>query len=156
MRRKSNSQSNLWVLVFLVIILVVTPFALRLFYVNDFLGLTGRAASSVFIGYVYNTTCSLNLVSGWNLVSVYCEADNMSVSNVLSSLDNNYVSIHTYDMYDPSDKWKAYKPGLPSWVIQDLSTISVSTGYWVNMENADTFIFDGILEYPRIIFLSQG
>lgn len=123
---------------------------------KDFLGLTGKAASSVFIGGFHNTTCSLYLVSGWNLISVYCEASNMSVSNVLSSLDNNYVSIHTYDRYDPSDKWKAYKPGLPSWVIQDLSTISVEDGYWINMENDDNFVFNGTLKFPRIIFLFQG
>ena len=123
---------------------------------KDFLGLTGKAASSVYVGSFFNKTCEIDLVSGWNLISIYCEADNMSIANVLSSLGNNYVSIHTYDRYDPSDKWKAYKPGLPSWVIQDLDTISVNQGYWINMANNDTLVFNGKLKYPRIIFLFQG
>ncbi len=155
MKIKGDSSSRLVVIIFLVAILIATPFALRLLYLKEFPGLTGKAASTVFIGDFYNSTCSLYLVSGWNLISVYCEANNMSVSNVLSSLDNNYVSIHTYDRYDPSDKWKAYKPDLPSWVIQDLSTISVEEGYWINMENDDSFVFNGTLKFPRIIFLFE-
>ena len=156
MARKGDRLSKLVVIIFLVAILIGTPFALRLFYLKGFLGVTGEAVSGVFVGYVYNKTCSVNLISGWNLISIYCEGENMAVSNVLSTLDDNYVSIHTYDRYDPTDKWKAYKPGLPSWVIQDLSTISVSEGYWVNMESDDTLVLSGELRFPRIIFLFQG
>ena len=137
-------------------IVIATPFALRLFYGNGLAEITGKAASTVYIAFSNASYCNVSVITGWNLISFYCDADNMSTSNVLSTIQDNYLSIHTYDRHDPSDKWKAYKPDLPSWVIQDLSSISTKQGYWILMKSNDTILFNGSIKYPTIIFLFKG
>lgn len=152
----SKGLLKLLIIGILIGIVVAIPFALRLFYSDGLAGVTGKAASSVFIASGNLSTCQIDMIPGWNLISIHCDDDNMSVSNVFSTIQGNYSSVHAYDRYDPTDKWKAYKPGLPSWVISDLQTLSTKQGYWIEMTAADSLIFNGTVKYPTLIFLFEG
>ena len=65
------------------------------------------------------------------LVSTSCVPQNTSVDFVLASISGNYSSIHTYNASVELDYWKAYDPSMPSWVVQDLDSISEKKGYWI-------------------------
>jgi hypothetical protein len=105
---------------------------------------------------VYEYTCSVNLTEGWNLVSVPCEASNMTREYVLSNLSNNYTSIHAYYADDVNDSWKSHNPSLPSWVVQDLTNISVEKGYWIKITTNRNFSVPGNISIPRVILLKKG
>ena len=155
--RGNNPVGRRAIVVLLLIFLAAAfPLIAGYFYSNGFSDLTGKATSSVYIANVVQSTCVLNLSSGWHLISIYCEATNMSISNILGVNDTNYTSIHAYDPTNEDDNWKAYSPNLPDWVIQDLDTISVDKGYWINLNENETIIFNGSLKYPRLVSLKDG
>ncbi|MBW2970910.1 hypothetical protein KY320_01990, partial [Candidatus Woesearchaeota archaeon] len=104
----------------------------------------------------YFQECDIRLENGWNLFSLYCNNENMSLSNVMKSVDGSYISVHTYIASESLDKWKAYKVGLPWWVVSDLGNISVERGYWINMNNQDNIVINGTLTLPSLIPLYEG
>ncbi len=117
----------------------------------------GYTIAKVFVkGMEINYNCSVVFMEGWNLVSIPCLADNTSTEFVLSSIEGNYSSIHTYNINDYSDHWKAYNPNLPSWVINDLVQINEKKGYWINMKNQSSFYLNGTLMQPNMIPLAIG
>ena len=157
MGKKGNQYSKMYLFLILMLLILASPLILRHFNSVNLTTITGDAASNVIIlSTNEDMTCDVPLIVGWNLFSIYCDADNMSVSTVFENIDGDYISIHTYDRYSPTDKWKAYNPDLPSWVIQDLNIISVTKGYWINMNQSGTIIFNGSLKYPRLVFLFDG
>jgi len=137
--------------VFLVLIGVVGMVYGGELYSQGYNLITGMAASSVFIGYFYDSTCIVTFEPGWNLVSIGCEAYNMSVEEVFMTVNDSVLSVHTFNRDYPEDLWKAYNPYLPDWVVQDLTEISTHKGYWVNMDENNTLEFNGSLKYPQQI-----
>ena len=121
--------------------------------------ITGAAIVSTrlrIISKVENITCNYTLVEGWNLISIPCQTANSSVDVVLANLSGSYVSIHEYNTTDTMDHWKSYKPGLPEWVIQDLSDIDIKKGYWIRMNKTATLYLEGNESLPLPINLLEG
>jgi len=85
---------------------------------------------------------SVELVGGWNLISVPVEASNTSINLVLSAID--YAEVWAYDAtvsewlrYDLTDPEAAF--------LNDLDTIQAGIGYWILMSNPDTLNIDGAI-----------
>jgi len=155
--KNGKNSSKMYLFLILMTLILASPIILRELYSTDITSITGDAASSVMILSTNEfLTCDVPMIAGWNLISIFCDANDMSISEVFETVDGKYISIHNYDRYDPTDKWKAYNPSLPPWVIQDLNTISVVKGYWVNMNTSGEIIFNGSLKYPRLVFLFEG
>ena len=55
-----------------------------------------------------------------------------------------------------SDLWKTYNPNLPSFVIQDLTYMSRTEGYWIRMQSNENFSLSGGLRLPTNIYLVPG
>ncbi|MDD5086773.1 MAG: hypothetical protein PHV16_03380, partial [Candidatus Nanoarchaeia archaeon] len=113
--------------------------------------------TKVFVtGLEINHSCSAFFYEGWNLISNPCATENKSIKFVLSSIEEDYWSVHGYNSYDENDPWKAYNPHLPSWVVNDLNEISEMQGYWINMKNQSNFHINGTLVQPNMIQLPEG
>src|SRR4030042_4045304 len=100
--------------------------------------------------------CNITMESGWNLVSFPCITTDTGLTLFLLNISNNYDSIKFYDPNSPVDPWKSYSPNLPSWVIQDLSTISRRNGYWIYIENKTKFYLNNSLVTPTLFTLIPG
>ncbi len=117
----------------------------------------GAVVAKVFVsGQKLNYTYNASLTSGFNLVSLPCTVKNNSLENILSSIASELVSVHTYDTTNLTDRWKSYNPSLPSWAISDLSTASVGSGYWINMNSEKNLVMNCAIEKPNSISLYTG
>ncbi len=119
--------------------------------------ITGNAvATKLIVLTSENGTCNTTLNTGWNLVSFYCNDEDMSPEGYFASVNASLVSMHAYDPFEEVDKWKAYNPNLPSWVIQDITAVERDAGYWVRMRNSTVHRSNGSLIKPTIIYLKKG
>jgi len=152
--RLSGRSILIILLLVFVILLLVVPFE----KIRGKPSILGAMVARVFVKpSAINTTCNVDLVGGWNLMSVACASDNSSLSNVLKSIDGMYVSIHGYNSSDVADPWKSYNPNMPEWVVQDLFIISEKSGYWINMNSSGMLSVNGtITTSPHKISLIRG
>ncbi|MBT3464827.1 hypothetical protein HOD20_10205 [archaeon] len=121
--------------------------------------ITGFATlnTTVVILNITPNACNTTFESGWNLISIPCyDPTNDSIDLIFDSIDGSYRSIHSYEGDASTDPWKAYNPNLPSWVVQDLSGIDRKKGYWVYMDQNDSYFYNGITVDPNLISLSTG
>jgi len=70
---------------------------------------------------------SIALSSMWNLISLYRQPADSSVSTVLDGIAGQYASVWAYI----NGSWKVYDPQNPGF--SDLSTIESGYGYWIFM-----------------------
>lgn len=140
-------------LIILILLLIFVPF-------KEFLSkpsISGATTAKAFIKPLeFNNTCNIGLINGWNLVSIACIPYDTSIASVMSSINNNYSSIHTYDVIDTADHWKSYSPDMPIWVIQDISDISSEKGYWIKMNNDSFLTVPGTIISPATLTLIKG
>jgi len=64
---------------------------------------------------------TLNLYTGWNLISLPLMPEDTSITSLLSSINGNYSIVWAYNASDTADHWKKYDPGAPFG--NDLTTI---------------------------------
>jgi len=144
-----------WMLVSLVII---TFSSFIYFNYEDIFSnpkITGDVVSSRLVIVTENQSiCDAKLEEGWNLVSFPCLSDDVDADFILGSLD--YGSYRYYDPNDASDPWKSYNPNVPSWVRHDVSKVSKTKGYWINMNAAENMSFNSTLSIPTLIDLVPG
>jgi hypothetical protein len=145
------------------------------------LSLTGMATSRLFVVDLYALDCNFSVDAGWNLFSAPCFEDYPSVTYGLSSLYANttnvtieilpngstnitnttylvplYTSVHTYDSTDPVDYWESFKPGLPGYVIVDLTNLSHERGYFLSMQTDAEYTYNGRVTLPNNVPLYEG
>ncbi len=78
------------------------------------------------------------LKQGWNLISLPSIQKDQTLINVLGSIDGMYDAVQWYDITDPVDPWKHYRPGKPYG--NDLSQINETMGFWIHItQPGDTF-----------------
>jgi hypothetical protein len=147
--------------ILLSVLTVVMVFSYLVIEYNAIIGrptVTGKPILSTQLVIVegVNITCNTTFYQGWNLVSFPCLDNAKQTKLVLGYINNSYDSVFEYIAADSSDPWKSYNPELPSWVIQDLSLISKSRGYWINMDTTEQFYYDHELTIPTMINLEQG
>jgi hypothetical protein len=80
---------------------------------------------------------SIQLNSGWNLISLYHQVAYTDTSSVLSSISGKYVSVWAYT----GGSWQVYDPENPGF--SDLTTMDAGKGYWINMSEAGTLTISG-------------
>jgi hypothetical protein len=149
-----SKHSKLIIFLFVLILFALAlPFEELFFHPT----ITGEVIAKTFVsGTEFNKTCNISLNQGWNLISTTCLKTNHSIESTFLSIENNYTSIHAYDLLDTNDPWKSYNPNLPSLVVQDLVNISREKGYWINMDNNSLLVINGTFSWPGYIPLNTG
>ena len=97
---------------------------------------------------------TLNLYTGWNLISLPLMPENTDIASVLSSINGNYSIIWEYDASDTSDQWKKYDPTAPFG--NDLTDMESGKGYWIMMTSDDTLPISGTVLESTDINLKTG
>ena len=90
---------------------------------------------------------------GWNLISIPFEQANISIEQVLSSIDGDYDRVKYYDSLDFMDPWKTYRPGAST---NDLSNIDREMGVWIHTTQVCTLIVYGTISSSTAISLNAG
>jgi hypothetical protein len=96
-------------------------------------------------------TYSIPLHTGWNLISLPIMPDDSDVLDVLNSVDGNWNSVWSYE----AGTWKRYDLTGPDF-LNDLATIELGKGYWINMKSDDTLYISGSEPTVKSIPLVSG
>jgi immune inhibitor A len=83
----------------------------------------------------------INLLPGWNLISLYLQPLDTSCDSVLSSIDGKYDSIWTYDTMVAG--WQKYIPNDPP-QLNNLDKIESGRGYLIMMNRPGVLIIQGV------------
>ena len=94
---------------------------------------------------------TLNLYTGWNLISLPLMPENTGIASVLSPINGNYSIIWEYNASDTSDQWKKYDPSAPFG--NDLTNMEPGKGYWIMMTSGDTLPISGTMPESNDIVL---
>jgi len=81
------------------------------------------------------------LNQGWNLISLPLIPDNTSIGVVLAGIENNILSVFSYDANSTANPWSSWIPrsGIPA----SLTEMTDCKGYWINMSVPDTLTVSG-------------
>jgi hypothetical protein len=121
---------------------------------SSFQKITGEVVTTVNITQLAPGNCNFTLYAGLNLVSFFCITTMQPRSQVIGNL-SSLDTIYEYEE-GRSDSWKIYNPSLPSFVIQDLESMSRTKGYWIRMRNTESLFLEGALRIPTSIVLIPG
>ena len=91
----------------------------------------------------------VSLDPGSNLVSLYRQPEDTSLSAVLNSIDGQYAAVWAY----VNGSWRAYDPANPGF--SDLSTMESGKGYWIEMNEPGVLLVYGPTS-PASISLTSG
>ena len=92
-------------------------------------------------------TQTLNLKAGWNLVSFYVEADDMTTATVFAPIQDKLLQVKNLTQsYDPSN---------PSF-LNTLSSLNVKGGYWLNVSEDVNFDVQGQVPLGASINVKSG
>jgi hypothetical protein len=72
----------------------------------------------------------IDLLEGWNLISLPLIQSDTTVGNVLASIDGDYKAVQCYDPVDVNDLWEHYNPD-KSPQANDLSDVDHTVGIWI-------------------------
>ena len=90
---------------------------------------------------------TVNLKAGWNLISFYVEAADMSPATVLKSIKGNLSQI--------KDLKSSYNPALPGF-LNTLKGLNVEDGYWVKVDANVSFELEGEVPAGTSIKVKTG
>ena len=94
---------------------------------------------------------SIQLHTGWNLISLPIMPNDSDVLDVMSSVDGNWNSVWSYE----TGNWKRYDLTCPGF-LNDLTTMEPGKGYWIDMKSADTLSLSGSEPTVKSIPLVSG
>jgi hypothetical protein len=121
-------------------------------------GITGHQVASTRLVIITReqTYCNMTLEPGWNLISFPCISDDLGINEFFLGYNETFDTLRYYTPSDALDPWKSYNPNLPSWAVQDLSSLSREGGYWIYLENTTNYYINRTLTIPSIIPLQEG
>jgi hypothetical protein len=96
------------------------------------------------------TSITLSLEQGWNLISLPLQPVDSSINTVLKSLSDSFLAIYSFD--NSSMNYKSYIPGAAS---NDLLTLKTGEGYWIYMDSPSRLELSGTA-VPSTMNLSSG
>jgi len=108
--------------------------------------ISGKATAQVYIYETPAEGCTVNLTSGINTVSFYCETADSPINASLVNIYNeslNFSAVFVYTPNNPLDSWSSYNPSLPSWAVQSLSTLNRRNGFVVVMNEDGEYYKNG-------------
>jgi hypothetical protein len=73
---------------------------------------------------------SIDLLEGWNLVSLPLIQTDTAVEIIMAPIDGEYKAVQCYDSGDADDAWKHYAPEKPP-ELNDLSEVDHTMGIWI-------------------------
>ncbi|MBN2538874.1 MAG: fibronectin type III domain-containing protein [Deltaproteobacteria bacterium] len=91
----------------------------------------------------------IELLEGWNLVSLNRQPENTDITAVLDTINGKYLSVWLFD-----DDWKVYNPDNPQ--SSSLETMEAGYGYWINMKEAGTLVAQVTTFFISSIELAEG
>lgn len=91
----------------------------------------------------------IDLGEDWNLISLPLQPPDTDPGVVLSSIDGRYYSVWAYD---PGMGWSTYIPGFGG----NLEKMVAGNGYWINMKQQGTLVFEGTAPESTAIPLRGG
>ena len=83
-------------------------------------------------------TAQIDLVEGWNLISLPLEQKDTIIDSVLAPIDGQYNSVWTYQA---NPGWLWYLPEFP--FASNLWNMDAGMGYWVDMKEAVSLTIQG-------------
>ncbi len=92
----------------------------------------------------------LNLKEGWNLVSFYVEADDMTPTTVFAPIQDKLLQIKNLT--------QSYDPTVPAhfFFLNKLSSLSVKDGYWLKVSDDVSLNVDGVVPSGASINVKSG
>ena len=96
-------------------------------------------SASVTINQPPITSWDIDLVPGWNLVSLPLIPNDADIETQLAGIVENVDMVWAYDAATPA--WSSYWPGGPS----DLTDMVDGKGYWVSMTAHDVLTVEGVV-----------
>ncbi len=154
MKEKNKKIETTLIVGSTLLFLVLVIFTLQQFVPDSFNTITGDVISRVNITQPLQQNCNFTLYEGLNLVSFFCIPNSLGRDYVIGSVAN-IEAVFEYQE-GSSDLWKTYNPGLPSFVVQDLTVMSRTEGYWLKMYAQEAFFLEGGLRLPTDIPLQAG
>jgi len=154
MKEKNIRTEEILVLLTVMMLLILTIIVFNNVIPSSFQAITGRVVTRVNITQPAPGDCNFTLYNGLNLVSFFCITTMHPTNQVVGSL-SNLDAVFEYQE-DSSDAWKIYNPNLPSFVIQDLTRMSRTKGYWIRMKADEHFFLEGGLRVPTNVYLVPG
>lgn len=97
----------------------------------------------------------IDLVTGWNLISIPLEVTDTSIPNVFSSIDGKWDNVKYFDQTDVNDHWKGYSPAKPPGT-NDLLNIDNTMGFWIHVTEPCTLNVTGTVPTFTNITLFAG
>ena len=107
----------------------------------------GTYASPLMIEMKDSETQTLSLNAGWNLVSFYVEATDMTAATVLAPISSSLLQIKNLT--------SSYDPSIPSF-LNTLSSLSVKDGYWVKVSEDVSLDVEGTVPSGASISVKSG
>lgn len=98
---------------------------------------------------------SIQLVDGWNMVSLPLIQSDTSIDIVLNSISGSYEAVQWFDASDTSDPWKHSHISKPP-IRNDLNDLDHKMGLWIYMNGLDTLEVDGTRPIITNIQLHKG
>jgi hypothetical protein len=116
----------------------------------------GNKRSSDPTNYTFATEIRIQLVKGWNMVSIPPFSLSVTISDMLANIAGQYDAVQVYDAQDPSgDYWKHYNPGKRS-DLNDLISVNIIQGFWILMKNDAILIPAHMDPTTDPIFVANG
>jgi len=100
-------------------------------------GVPGNNEASATINAAAVTSYQIDLIEGWNLVSLPLVPDETDIVTLMTGVDA--ASVRSYQ-----GGWLTYTPGVGG----SLTTMTDEYGYWILMNSDDTMTFSGNLVLP--------
>ena len=154
MKEKNRKTEEVMILITVLLLLTLSMIVFNKVLPTSFQAITGEVVTRVNITPPPPVNCSFTLYSGLNLVSFFCISNMESTTDVVGSL-SNLDAVFEYQE-GSSDPWKIYNPNLPSFVVQDLTYMSRTEGYWIRMQANENFFLEGGLRVPTNVYLVSG
>ncbi len=98
------------------------------------------------------TTQSISLVPGWNLISFYLHPADTDITEVLSSIAGHYDLVYAWNA--STGLWMKYDPN--AGFGDTLLSLDETMGFWINMNTADTLEISGSMPDTTTIALYAG
>lgn len=90
-------------------------------------------------------SCPINLIQGWNLISIPLIQSDTNLGTVLFSITGSYDAVQWYNVSDVSDPWKHNHTSKPPY-LNDLDSIDHTMGFWIHITEHGGVLF----EYPGV------
>lgn len=103
----------------------------------------------------YEHECGLELMAGWNLVSLARAPFDLAIESVLAGISGSYDLAFAYDPSVPDGPWQKYAPDGPAYA-SELTELDANMGFWIHMTVSDQLPIAGEAPWKTEVVLHEG